>query len=481
MVGIFENQIGLITISIDIHMLSTINTTKLRNPFMLASFQSFILARQLLRAPEPALLAVSGGVDSVVMAQLFKQAKYPFAIAHCNFGLRGVASDQDEDWVRDLAKQYQVNFYSQTFDTSVHARSRGISTQMAARELRYAWFQTLCEEHGFEQVATAHHSNDSLETALLNLTKGTGIAGLKGVAAVQGRYIRPLLFASKSDIIAYAKAEALSWREDSSNQKDDYQRNLLRNQVIPRLQKINPNLEVTFRSTAERLSQVGALLDEQVAILRQQLCSQQGDNYHIAVQVIQAKPWAPVVLWELLKPFGFHFAAIQRLLTHHSSTGAHIQSPSHYLFVDRGQWIITTCSSPTSSSVYNLKADTTKVDLPNYTIQCAQISQSQYQLVADKSVAALDQAQLHFPLTIRKWQSGDSFYPLGMQQRKKLSDFLIDNKVPRPLKAQAWVVTSQREIVWVVGYRIDDRFKITDRTEQVYELRLSPPVEPTAK
>lgn len=448
---------------------------------MLISFRAFIIEHQLLPSSGPTLLAVSGGVDSVVMAHLFHQAKYPFAIAHCNFGLRGVASDQDEDWVRDLAKQYQVDFYAQTFDTSAHARSKGISTQMAARELRYAWFQTLCEEHGFEQVATAHHSNDSLETALLNLTKGTGIAGLKGVAAVQGRYIRPLLFASKAGIIAYAKAEALSWREDSSNAKDDYQRNLLRNQVIPRLQEINPNLEVTFRSTSERLSQVGALLNEQVATLRQQLCSQQGDNYYIAVQHIQDKPWAGVVLWELLKPFGFQFSAIQRLLTHNAATGIHIQSPSHYLFVDRGQWIITPCSSPTSSAIYALEATTTQLDLPHHTIQCVKTSRSQYQLKADQLVAALDRAQLHFPLTVRQWQPGDFFYPLGMQQSKKLSDFLIDNKVPRPLKAQVWVVTSQEKIAWVVGHRIDDRFKITDRTEQIYELRLSSPVEPTAK
>ncbi|MEL6358926.1 MAG: tRNA lysidine(34) synthetase TilS, partial [Bacteroidota bacterium] len=436
---------------------------------------------QLLPSPGATLLAISGGVDSVVMAHLFYQVQLPFDIAHCNFNLRGASSNEDEAWVQALAQKYQVDFYTKTFDTLTYSRSKGISIQMAARELRYAWFQKLCEEHGFEQVATAHHGNDSLETALLNLTKGTGIAGLKGVAAVQGRYIRPLLSAGKADIIAYAKAEGLSWREDSSNQKDDYQRNLLRNQVIPRLQAINPNLEVTFRSTAERLSQVGALFDEQVATLREQLCSQQGHNYHITVRSIQDKPWAGTVLWELLKPFGFRFTAIQGLLTHNTATGTHIQSPSHRLFVDRGQWIITPYSSPTSAAAYSLQADTTAMDLPNHTIQCAQISQSQYRLVADKTIAALDQAQLHFPLTVRRWQPGDVFYPLGMQQSKKLSDFLIDSKVPRPLKAQIWVVTSQEEIVWVVGHRIDDRFKVTDRTKQVYELRLSPLVEPTAE
>ncbi|MEM9416792.1 MAG: tRNA lysidine(34) synthetase TilS [Bacteroidota bacterium] len=447
---------------------------------MLEAFLSFILEHQLLPSQGTTLLAVSGGVDSVVMTRLFQQAKLPFAVAHCNFGLRGDASVQDESWVRALAQQYAVDFYTQTFDVSAHACSKGISIQMAARELRYAWFQALCEEHGFEKVATAHHNNDNLETVLLHLTKGTGLAGLHGILPGQGRYIRPLLFASKIDLIQYARTEGLAWREDGSNQKDDYQRNLLRHQVVPQLRKINPNLEATFRTTVERLYQTETFFNEQTAILRQQLCDQQGTDYYVHIASIQDKPWAPVVLWEWLKSFGFQFASLKKLLTHPPATGTRIQSATHFLYVNRDQWIITPCTPSASPVLYSLEATTPTLAIPGYELQCTHIPRSQYQLVTDKTVAALDQAQLQFPLVVRRWQPGDAFYPLGMQHRKKLSDFLIDNKVPRLHKAQVWVVTSEEKIVWVVGYRIDDRFKITNHTQQVYELRIKLPPGSTA-
>ncbi len=439
---------------------------------MLESFLAFMLEHQLLPQKGATLLAVSGGIDSVVMTQLFHQANLHFSIAHCNFGLRGVASDQDEAWVRALAQQYEVAYYTQPFNVSAHARAKDISIQMAARELRYAWFQALCEEHGVEKVATAHHNNDSLETVLLHFTKGTGLAGLHGILPAQGRYIRPLLFASKANIIQYAQTEGLAWREDSSNQKDGYQRNLIRNHIVPQLRKINPSLETTFLTTVERLRQAEAFFNEQITTIRQQACWQQATEYYINIQALQDKPWALVVLWELLKPFGFHFASLKKHLASPPATGIRLQSASHYLYVDRGQWIVTPCSPPASPAVYPLEATTTTLNILHYTLQCAQVPRSQYQLVADKAVAALDQAKLQFPLVVRRWQPGDAFYPLGMQQRKKLSDFLIDNKVPRPLKAQVWVVTSGGAIVWVIGYRIDNRFKVTDSTQQVYEIRL---------
>ena len=428
--------------------------------------------QQLLPARGPTLLAVSGGIDSVVMSKLFYQAKLAFAVGHCNFGLRGVAADQDEAWVRALAEQYKVDFYTQAFEVPTHACAQGISIQMAARELRYAWFQGLCEAHGFEKVATAHHGNDSLETVLLHLTKGTGLAGLHGILPAQGRYIRPLLFADKAQIRAYAQAEGLAWREDSSNQKDDYQRNLIRHQVVPQLRKINPSLEATFSMTVERLRQAEALFNEQVATLRQQVCRQQGADYYVNVQALQDKPWGLVVLWELLKPFGFSWAALKQRLAHAPAPGTRLEGANHCLYVDRGQWIITPYKAPALPAAYKLAATAQTLAIPPYTLQCTQVPRAKYQLVASQTVAALDLALLQFPLVVRPWQPGDAFYPLGMQQRKKLSDFLIDNKVPRPLKAQVWVVTSRGAIVWVIGHRIDDRFKVAARTQQVYEIRL---------
>jgi tRNA(Ile)-lysidine synthase len=438
---------------------------------MLNAFLSFVLKKQLLPQKGPTLLAVSGGIDSVVMCTLFHQARLSFAVAHCNFGLRGMASDQDEAWVRALARQYNVSFYTHAFEVPTYAQAQGVSIQMAARTLRYAWFQVLCEEHGFEKVATAHHGNDSLETVLLHLTKGTGIAGLHGILPARGKYIRPLLFANKTEILKYAQVARLSWREDHSNHQDNYQRNLIRNQVVPWLKKLNPNLEATFKLTLERLGQVEAVFNEQVATVRQQICRHHGTDYHVAIHAIQDKPWAPVVAWELLKFSGFNFTQISNLLAHKHPSGTMVEAASHQLYVDRGHWIVTPCAKPNSQS-YTIDVTTKSLTIPPHTLHCTHIPRVQYTIVANKEIAALNRAQLQFPLVVRKWQPGDAFYPLGMQQRKKLSDFLIDNKIPVPLKAQVWVVTSGGKIVWILGHRIDHRFKVTTSTQQVYEMRL---------
>ena len=438
---------------------------------MLDVFLSFVFREQLLPKKSPTLLAVSGGVDSVVMSTLFQEAKLSFAIAHCNFGLRGVHADQDEAWVRALAQQYGVYFYARSFDVPNYARSHGISTQMAARRLRYAWFRELCKKQEFEKVATAHHSNDNLETILLHLTKGTGMAGLHGILPARGKYIRPLLFANKDSILRYAKEKRLSWREDDSNQKNTYQRNLIRNQVVPCLKKINPNLDTTFTRTLERLIQVETIFDNQVASIRRKICHYQDTYYYLAIHVIQDKSWAPVVVWELLKSFGFNFVQISNLLTHKHPSGTMVQSTSYQLHVDRRHWIVTPCIA-LDPKYYTIDINTENLAVPPHELQCTHIPKAQYTIVANKEVAALNKAHLRFPLVVRKWRPGDIFYPLGMQQRKKLSDFLIDNKIPVPLKEQVWVLTSGDEIVWVLGHRIDDRFKITACTEQVYEMRI---------
>ena len=438
---------------------------------MLKAFRAFILKKTLLPQKGPTLLAVSGGIDSVAMTHLFYQAKFSFAIAHCNFGLRGEASNQDETWVRTLAQRYNVAFHTQTFDTFTYARTQGVSIQMAARALRYAWFQQLCKIHGFEKVATAHHNNDSLETVLLRFTKGTGIAGLHGILPTQGNYIRPLLFANKTDIIKYAQIEKLIWREDSSNQQNYYQRNLIRNQVVPLLRKLNPSLEATYRLNSERLGQVEAMFNEQVESIRQRIFYRQGTDYYVAIHAIQNKPWAPVVMWELLKPFGFNFTQISNLLAQQHPSGTRIEVIGYRLYVDRRHWILTPCDEQNTQSFYTIQAITKSLITPFYELQCSHVPRAQYTIVNNKEIAALNRARLEFPLIVRKWQSGDVFYPLGMQQRKKVSDFFIDNKVPVPLKAQTWVVTSNGKIVWILGYRIDDRFKITADTQQVYEIR----------
>ncbi len=432
------------------------------------AFKSFVHQHQLIEENQTTLLAVSGGVDSVVMSELFYRAKYSFAIAHCNFGLRGQASLQDEAFVQ----RYQVNCYTHTFDTLDYAQQHGLSIQMAARQLRYQWFEELCDRFYLAKIATAHHQDDILETLLFNLTKGTGIAGLHGILPQKGKLIRPLLFADKNSLMQYAQVEKLAWREDATNAEDTYARNLLRNQVIPVLKVINPNLTQTNQLTVERLSQVDAFFQEKLAILRQELLVTNGQAQELVLGPIQDKPWAPVVIWELLKPFGFNFIQVRNLLVSQPPSGRKVYSTHYELYIDRGKWILTP-HTQCEEAVYTI-ADPgiNTLDTPTYSLQMSQVPQISYQLMTDKQVAALDLASLQFPLTIRKWQPGDFFYPLGMNQPKKVSDFLVDLKVPRPYKEQVHVLISNQQIVWIIGYRIDNRFKLKPTTQTVYEMRL---------
>ncbi len=435
-------------------------------------FVNFIKDQDLFQFQEATLLAVSGGVDSVVMADLFYQANLPFAIAHCNFGLRGAASDGDEAWVRKLAQQYGVQVYVQHFATQAYAQAHQLSIQMAARELRYRWFEELCDTHHLGKIATAHHANDLVETLLFNLTKGTGLAGLHGILPRQGRLIRPLLFATKESILAYAQAHNLTWREDSSNAQDKYARNLIRNKVIPVLKSINPSLEATTYTTITRLSQVEAFVTEQLASLQKAITHEQDGITYLKVSSIRTKPWAPVLLWEMLKPFGFNFLQISSLWESSSPSGKMIESATHQIYVDRTTWMLSQSQQSARPLTYIIEPDATHISLPAYSLQIRTVPGLQYHLVADSQVAGLDLSGLQFPLVVRTWQPGDFFYPLGMQKRKKLSDFLIDCKVPVLVKEKVMVLVAGHDIVWVIGYRIDDRFKVAKVTEQVYEIRL---------
>jgi tRNA(Ile)-lysidine synthase len=295
---------------------------------------------------------------------------------------------------------------------------------------------------------------------------------LHGILPHKGKIIRPLLFADKSSLLQYAQSENLAWREDASNTEDTYARNLIRNQVIPILKSINPNLSNTSQLTVERLGQVDLLFQEQLAAIKQEIFFTKGHTYEVNPTPIQRKTWATVVIWELLKPFGFNFPQIKRLLSNQLQTGKRLDSTKYQLYVDRHQWIIVpyTSSQPISYTIPNPTLKTLKA--PDYTLEISIISREQYQILTENQVAALDLDNLEFPLTIRKWQPGDFFYPLGMQQRKKVSDFLVDAKVPRPYKEQINVLVSNHQVAWIMGYRIDERFKVKATTQEVYEICL---------
>lgn len=414
------------------------------------------------------LLAVSGGLDSMVLLHLCYTLKFNIAVAHVNFKLRGVESDGDEQFVNDWCTHYNVPFFTTIFNTNNYAMEHGLSIQMAARELRYQWFNKIIETHQFKYVATAHHLNDSLETALLNLTRGLGVEGLTGIAPLSGNRIRPLLFATRAEIETYAAANQITWREDSSNQTDAYQRNLIRHRVIPELKKINPSLEQSFAGMVARLQPDLEILNAEVQQWRKMYVVVKGDLVKISKAGLQQST-ASACLWRTLRTYGFNQQQAEGIyLAATGQAGKVFYSSTHCLAVDREELLITPLteklpivSVPLASGTYQLGLNKVEVEVPVLP-----------QIVNDTTVAVLDVEKLAPTLIWRVWQTGDSFFPLGMEHAKKVSDFLIGEKVPVNLKNRVTVLESNGEIVWVVGYRIDNRFKLTKNTGQAVQFRL---------
>ncbi|WP_114781641.1 tRNA lysidine(34) synthetase TilS [Botryobacter ruber] len=438
---------------------------------MLQKVLGFIQTHHLCLPESKMLAAVSGGIDSVVLCEVLHQLKYSFAIAHCNFGLRSEESEADQVFVKKLAKKYGVPFFTENFSTSAFATREKLSIQMAARALRYHWFEQVRQQEGYDFVATAHHSNDVAETILLNITKGTGIAGLHGIQPRNGNIIRPLLPLTKDDIYDFVTEQQLIWREDSSNLSTKYQRNKIRHEVIPALKEINPNLEETLQQTAERVSQAEAIVARYIDELGQRAMRQEAEAVYISLEPLQGATGLPVVLHELLKPYNFSYPVVLELLEAlESISGKQFDSPTHTLVKDRAQLVITPKNLSAFGSVAIAEGQT-EVNEAHVHLQLRYVDAAQYKLNTKPHVAALDADLLKFPLKLRPWQEGDWFVPLGMNGKKKISDFLIDRKVPANLKPNVLVLTSEQSIVWVVGQRLDNRFKVTDKTERVLEVR----------
>lgn len=444
-------------------------------PDMLPNFKKYILDQKLFNPQDAILVAVSGGIDSVVLADLFYQSGYSFGIAHCNFNLRGEESDMDEVFVRELARKYQIPFYSQSFDTPKEAQKRGISTQMAARQLRYDWFAELLRKEAFNFIATAHHLNDLLETALLNLTRGTGIAGLHGIPVKNGNIIRPLLFATRNEIEQYAQSQQITWREDSSNQEDKYTRNLIRHKVIPVLKSINPKLEKTWAHSADKIQSVENIFLAQNQAFFQQITERKGEMLYIYFNKLKNITEPVIQLYQYLEVYGFAYSQCQSMIASLDNiSGLLFESDAFQIVKDREAFIL----SPKTSAelvTYEIVSGQTSLETSKFTFYIRSIPyDSNYEIVKKANWACVDLQKLKFPLLLRPWQLGDWFYPLGMKHRKKLSDFFIDLKIPRNVKQESYVLCSQDDIVWVVGYRIDDRFKIQDHTKEVLEIQKSP-------
>ncbi|MGI4870625.1 MAG: tRNA lysidine(34) synthetase TilS [Janthinobacterium lividum] len=436
---------------------------------MLDQIRHFI-TQQNLFFPEtaPVLVAVSGGLDSVVLLDVLHRLAVPLAVAHCHFGLRGEEADADEQFVRKLAKQYEVPYHAEFFQTKAFAEREGISTQMAARLLRYRWWEQVREQHGYAAIATAHHRRDAAETMLLNLTHGTGLAGLHGIQVKNGYVVRPLLACGKDELHDYVVAERLIWREDASNDSPVYQRNRLRQQVLPVLREINPNLDNTLAATAERVGGAEEIVRRYVETLAAQARRDAPEAVYFDLAPLAQAAAPALVLHELLREFGFSWVVVKELVAALAGPpGKQFDSPTHRLVKDRGQLVLTP-RRLAQYGTFQLAEGQEDLLADGLRLQATAHEGAGYAIPRSRSTAALDADKLQFPLTLRRWQEGDWFMPLGMKGKKHLSDFLIDQKVPLNLKDEVRVLTSaDGKICWVVGWRVDERFKVTEETVRV--------------
>ncbi len=436
---------------------------------MLQHFQRYCTAHHLYRSGKSRwLLAVSGGIDSMVLAHLCRQSTFEIGIAHCNFTLRGAESDADEIFVKRWAQEHQVPFYTIAFNTKEYAAERGVSTQMAARDLRYAWFEELRESEDYTDIVVAHHADDNAETLLLNLTRGTGIKGMRGMQPVRGRILRPLLFATRSVIAEYAAANGITYREDASNKHDDYARNRIRHHVIPELQKINPAFTTSMWQTALHFTQAGEVIDEAGETVRERVCRYQQDEVHISIDALTATPHYDFWLFELLQPYGFTGALVDEIMQAlDAQPGKRFRSTTHELIKDRTHLIVVPYTVSPANGDYLITYDCEAIAEPLALRFEYEKNSAGFSLKRTKDTACLDASKLEFPLTLRLWRDGDVFVPFGMKGIKKVSDFLIDEKVPLHEKEKQYVLLSGKDIVWVVGRRIGERYKVAGDTKKI--------------
>lgn len=430
----------------------------------------FIQDKALFNKEDKLLLAISGGIDSVVLAHVLKKLGYDFHLLHCNFQLRGEESELDEKFVRHLAIDLDCEVDLKRFEVQ---KENG-SIQLQARELRYAWFKEKQNQYG-AYLLTAHHKSDVLETVLINLGRGTGLEGLHGIEPKNERgIIRPLLCVSKEEIEAYAKANKTDFREDSSNNSDAYIRNRLRHEVIPVLKDIFPQIEERAWDTTQRVKESEVLLKESTANQWEDIVKIKNDQVLIPMAKVMGQEDPLAFLYLALKQYGFSKDSIGQLIES-TTPGSKIESKNLELFRDREHWILRKkplAMPKEESPVFKIEVKNAILEFPLGKLQVTIDSDLPDLSSITPSECYLDNLKLHFPLTLRKWNQGDKFKPLGMDGFKKISDFLIDKKIPLADKDSVWVLCSQEEIVWVLNHRLDDRFKVTQETEEVLKLEL---------
>ncbi len=437
---------------------------------LLQKMLNFLQTEKLTDEKDTVLLTVSGGIDSVVMTNLFYEANISFAIAHCNFGLRGEESDGDKQFVKNMALEMNVPFFSKKFDTKKFAVEQGISTQMAARKLRYDWFASL----PFSKIATAHHAGDNAETIMLNMLRGTGIRGLVGIKAKRGKIIRPLLFASREDILRFAHEKKIAWREDSSNQSSHYKRNFIRHHVAPQLAALAPNYEKIWLRNAKKIQQAEQIVAFSLQKMLQNWLIFDKEIQILPIEKVVKLPFAEAILWHWLQKYGFKYAQIEKLVQEKFATGKKFLSLTHCLSLDRGNFILFELKRIANKN-YFIQDSFGELLIENKQKLRWQTTVKSGAVIFPKNHqrVLIDADRLIFPLELRNWREGDAFEPLGMGGKsKKISDLLIEKKIPLQLKGEVRVLVSAGQIVWVLGLRSSERHKITEKTQHIFEMEI---------
>jgi tRNA(Ile)-lysidine synthase len=441
---------------------------------ILHGFNEFIKKENLFSHHDRLLVAVSGGLDSVVLCELLYRAGFDFVLAHCNFRLRGEESDRDERFVVQLAERYGKNVLVKGFDTSVYAAEQKLSIQVAARQLRYDWFREVLEEWGAGIVLTAHHLDDNIETLLMNFFKGTGITGLRGMLPRQGIVVRPLLFTGRAVLQQFALEAGLIWVEDSSNESDKYTRNYFRHRIIPGIEEVFPNALQNLAENTGRFREIEMVYRRAMDQQLKKLLEFRGNEVFVPVLKLKLSTPLSTLVYEMITPFGFsaqQTGAVIALLD--SGSGKYVSSSTHRILRNRDWLIISPLQTMEAANILIEAGDTT-VLYEQGQLVLRQLSAAELPAEIRDSgarwVAWLDAADIQYPLLLRKWRAGDYFYPLGMRKKKKLARFFIDSKLSMGDKEKTWVLEMNKKIVWVVGLRIDDRFRIGDKTKNVLKI-----------
>ncbi len=449
---------------------------------LLNRFKQYIAQQGLCADGDRVLLAVSGGIDSMVMLNLFSMCDIPFAVAHCNFSLRGKESDDDEVFVRRASEEIGVEFFSIQFDTQQQIELRGDSLQVVARDLRYEWFDKLAKQFGFSRIALAHNSDDRVETFFINLIRGTGIKGLTSIPIKNGERIRPLLFASRADIVAHAKQKKLAYRNDSSNNQTKYLRNKLRHNILPLLVGVEPSFNRIMGENVDRLSDSERFIDCYMQRIAQRVQYIEGENTIIHLDRLTDEPMPEYILFNLLREHSFKAGVVEDIVTSYKNgaSGKQFFSPSHRALLDRAKLHVSVFEQSEQAPIQapqELVIDSANFEAQfnNMLIRGEEMAINDLpSLIAPKNIAIFDADKLSFPIVMRPWQKGDSFVPLGMRGRKKISNYLIDIKMSVDDKEKQLVLKSEREIVWLVGERISALTKVGGDTRRVVRITIEP-------